>query len=274
VVIEGNRRIDKATILSKLAIRPGQVLTGPILEAALNRLYATGEFADIGQYATSRIQLPPRGGSGDLVVRVTEAPLINQVKLEGNAHFKDDQLRAVMQEQPEAPLTGARMHRDADAIVELYREAGWPDTTVTFKVVNLPQERVDVSLVVHEGAKSPPGDLPTGLITIHAAQASREEGRRRVVYTGNVVAVQRGRRVLSDLLVLSSRGPDEPGGPGIKEALWEGDVRLDMGGAAATADRAVYDGESKTMTLTGHVVVQRGPWVVRNDRLVIEVKGP
>jgi len=267
VVIEGNQRIDQATMLSKLAIRPGQVLTGQTLEAALKRLY------DTGQFAMFEIRPPPRGGSGDLVVRIIEAPLINnQVKLEGNVNFNDDQLRAVMQERPDAAFSGRKMQSDADGIVELYREAGWPDTKVTFKVLDRPQKRVDVTLIVHEGAKSPPGDLPTGLITVHAAQANREEGRRRVIYRGNVVTVQRGRRVLSDLLVLSSRAPGEPGGPGIKEAWWEGDVRLDMGDQAATADRAVYDGEAKTMTLSGKVVVQRGPWVVKNDRLVIDMR--
>jgi lipopolysaccharide export system protein LptA len=80
---------------------------------------------------------------------------------------------------------------------------------------------------------------------------------------------------MSDLLVITSRAPEEPGGPGLKEALWEGDVRVDFGNfgdQSATADRAVYDGKAKTMTLSGHVVVQRGPWVVQNDRLVVDVK--
>jgi beta-lactamase regulating signal transducer with metallopeptidase domain/lipopolysaccharide export system protein LptA len=272
VVIEGNKRVDQATILSKLAIRPGQVLRGGDLEAALKRLYDTGQFKDTGQFAMFEVQPPPRGGSGDLVIRVVEAPLINQLKIEGNAHFNDFRLRALMQQRPEAPLSGAKLQSDADAIVELYREAGWPDTKVTYRVSDLPQERVDVTLTVDEGAKEKPGDLPGGLITVNAAQVNREEVQHRVVFRGDVVAVQKGRRMLSDLLILTSRAPDDPGGPGIKEARWEGDVRFDMGDAAATADRAVYDGGSKTFTLSGHVVVQRGPWIVRNDKLVIDAK--
>jgi beta-lactamase regulating signal transducer with metallopeptidase domain/lipopolysaccharide export system protein LptA len=272
VVIEGNHRVDQATILSKLAIRPGQVLRGGDLEAALKRLYDTGQFKDTGQFAMFEVQPPPRGGSGDLVIRVVEAPLINQLKIEGNAHFTDFRLRALMRQLPEAPLSGAKMQGDADRIVELYREAGWPDTKVTYKVTDLPQQRVDVTLTVDEGAKAPPGDLPGGLITVHADQVNRHEDQHRVVFRGSVVTVQRGRRVLSDLLVLSSRAPDDLDGPGIKEARWEGDVRIDMGDQAATADRAVYDGGTKTITLSGHVVVQRGPWMVRNDRLVIDAK--
>ncbi len=129
-----------------------------------------------------------------------------------------------------------------------------------------------MTLVVDEGAKSPPGKLPIGLITVHADQTNHEEGQLRVVYRGNVVTLQRGRRVLSDLLELSLRAPDEPGGSGIKEAKWEGDVRVDIGDQSATAGQAVYDGEAKTMTLSGKVVVQRGPWVVKNDRLVIDMR--
>jgi lipopolysaccharide export system protein LptA len=209
--------------------------------------------------------------SGDRIVRVAENPVINQLRLEGNANLKDDQLRAVMREQPEGVFSGFNLQRDVDGVVELYREAGWPDAKVTTKVVNLPQQRVDVTLIVDEGAKRPPGDLWMGPISITANLANREEDQHRFVFRDDVVAVQRGLRVLSDLLVVTARAPDEPG-PGIKEARWEGDVRLDMGGAAATADRAVYDGESKTMTLSGNVFVQRGPWIARNDQLVIEMK--
>ncbi len=267
VVIEGAHRIDHATILSKLAIRPGQVLTEQTLPAALRRLYDTGLL--IGMLD---VKVPPRGGSGDLVVRVTEAPLIDQLKVEGNALFTDVRLRMMMQEQPETPLTGAKMGSDADAIVELYREAGWPDAKVTYKVSDLPRNRVNVTLIVNEGAKAKPSDLPIGLITIRARQVIPEEDRHRVIYKGDVETVQRGRRVLSDLLVLTSRAPGAPGGPGLREALWEGHVRVEIGGQAATADRAVYDGEAKTVTLSGHVVVQRGPWVVKNDQLVIDAK--
>jgi lipopolysaccharide export system protein LptA len=269
VLIEGNQRVDQATILSKLAIRPGQVMTGPILEAALKRLY------DTGQFATFDVKTPTRGGSGDLVLRVTENPLINKMAFEGNTNFTDFRLRSVMLLGPDDALSGMKMHSDADAIVQLYREAGWPDAKVTFKVLALAHARVDVKLIVHEGAKGGPGDLPTGLIKISANRMDPEEGRHRLIYTGNVVAIQRGRRVMSDLLVITSRAPDEPGGPGLKEAMWEGNVRVDFGDfgdQAATADRAVYDGQAKTMTLSGNVVVQRGPWAVKNDRLVVDMK--
>jgi beta-lactamase regulating signal transducer with metallopeptidase domain/lipopolysaccharide export system protein LptA len=209
--------------------------------------------------------------SGDLVVRVADNPLINQLKFEGNANLQEDQLRAVMKERPGGVFSGRNLDRDVAGVIDLYRDAGWPDAKVTFKVVNLPQQRVDLTLIVNEGAKRPPGD-PLGPISIAADQVNREDAQHRVVFRGNVVTVQKGRRVLSDLLVATSRAPNEPGGLELKEVRWEGDVRFDMGDQAATADLAVFDGKTKTVTLSGHVVVQRGPWVVRNDRLVIDVK--
>ena len=45
-----------------------------------------------------------------------------------------------------------------------------------------------------------------------------------------------------------------------------------MGDQTATANRAVYDGVARTITLSGNVFVQKGRWVVKDDRLVIEVK--
>jgi beta-lactamase regulating signal transducer with metallopeptidase domain len=122
-----------------------------------------------------------RMASGDRIVRVAENPVINRVKIEGNASLKDDQLRAVIREQPEGVFSGHNLQRDVDGVVELYREAGWPDAKVTSKVVNLPQQRVDVTLIVHEGAKRPSGDLWMGPISITANTADRDEGQHRVV---------------------------------------------------------------------------------------------
>ena len=202
-----------------------------------------------------------------------EAPLINRLKVEGAAAFTDVRLRMMMQEQPETPLTRAKMRSDADAIVKLYRETAWPEAKVTYKVSDLPGNRVNVTLIVNEGAKAKPGNFPIGLMSFRARQVIPEEDWHRVIYKGDVETVQRGRRVLSDLLVLTSRAPGQPAGfSPIKEALWEGHVRVEIGGQAATANRAVYDGEAKTMTLSGNVVVQRGPWVVKDDRLVVDVK--
>ena len=68
VVVGGAQRIDQETILSKLAIRPGQMVTTDTLAAGLRALYETGQFADV------HVQGPPPGDSGDLIVRVSENP--------------------------------------------------------------------------------------------------------------------------------------------------------------------------------------------------------
>jgi lipopolysaccharide transport protein LptA len=267
VVIKGAERIDQAAILSKVGIRPGDVVTVETLDAAEAALVNTGLFSDVS------VRSPRLGGSGDLVVWVTENPLVDQVKFEGNANLKDDQLRAVMQERPDGVFSRAKLTSDQDSLVGLYRQAGWPNAKVSFKTSLLPENRIDVTFVVDEGAKSQGGNA-SGPISVVAGRVNSDEDHHRVEFAGNVEFQQGGWRVTSDLADVQSYAPDEPGrrGDGVKEAKWQGHVLVDTGDETARADRAVYEPASKTITLSGHVAVERGQGAVKNDRLVIAVK--
>ncbi len=94
VLIVNAQRTDRETILSLLAIHPGDSVTAEKLNAADKALFDSGLFAEW------RIQAPPLGGSGDLRVWVSENPPVNQGKVAGNANLKDEQLRGAMQERP------------------------------------------------------------------------------------------------------------------------------------------------------------------------------
>ncbi|MGZ3273920.1 MAG: outer membrane protein assembly factor BamA [Caulobacteraceae bacterium] len=144
ILVQGNERIEESTILSYLTIAPGQTVTAAILDAAEKTLFNTGLFADVGI-----------GLQGtDLVVRVTENPIINQVVFEGNHNLKEDKLRDEVQVRPRGIFTRAKVQADVQRIVELYRRSGRVNANVTPKIVELPQKRVDLVFEIDEGAKS------------------------------------------------------------------------------------------------------------------------
>ena len=266
VLIVNAQRIDRETILSILAIRPGDSVTAEKLNAADKALFDSGLFAEW------RIQAPPLGGSGDLRVWVSENPLVGQMKFAGNANLKDDQLRAVMQERPGEVYTRAKLFNDQFNIARLYRRAGWPNAKVAFNVLGGPKNPIDLAFTIDEGAKGQGGEAPLGPFAVSAEQLIRDEAHHIIIFKGNVAAVLGGSRVVSDMLITSSSGPDEPGVPGAKQVTWEGHVFVDQDDDAVRADQAVYDVGSRTVTLSGHVAVDRGALVVKNDRLVIDVK--
>jgi outer membrane protein insertion porin family len=90
----------------------------------------------------------------DLVVHVVENPIINQVLFEGNSNLKEDKLKDEIQIRPRGVFTKAKVEEDVGRIVELYRRSGRISATVTPKIVELPQRRVDLIFEIHEGPKS------------------------------------------------------------------------------------------------------------------------
>ena len=146
IVVQGNERIEEATILSYLTIAQGQTVTDAQRDAALKTLFNTGLFAD----AT----ISPVQPNGDLIVQVTENPIINQVVFEGNHALKEDKLRDEVTVRPRGIFTRSKVEQDAQKIIELYRRSGRISATVNPKIVQLPQKRVDLIFEIDEGPKS------------------------------------------------------------------------------------------------------------------------
>src|SRR4029077_18921955 len=95
MVVEGNRRVEAATIRSYFKPGPGGQLGPAEIDEGIKSLYATGLFSDV------RIN---RGG-GRLVVTVAENPVINRVAFEGNKKAKDQQLEAEVQSKVRGTLS-------------------------------------------------------------------------------------------------------------------------------------------------------------------------
>src|SRR6201999_2413282 len=143
IVVQGNERIEQETILSYLPIQIGDTVDQAKLDLALKTLTRTDLFADV------KIAL-----QGDtLVVQVVENPIINQVLFEGNSNLKEDKLKDEVTVRPRGIFTKSKVQEDVGRIIELYRRSGRISATVTPKIVNLPQRRVDLIFEISEGPK-------------------------------------------------------------------------------------------------------------------------
>jgi outer membrane protein insertion porin family len=144
IVIQGNERIEQDTIISYLPIQVGDTVDSAKIDLALKTLARTELFADV------KIDLQ----GTDLVIQLVENPIINQVLFEGNSNLKEDKLKDEVQVRPRGIFTKAKVEADVARIVELYRRSGRISATVTPKIVNLPQKRVDLIFEINEGPKS------------------------------------------------------------------------------------------------------------------------
>lgn len=144
IEIQGAERIDPATVLSYLTVKPGDNYTQETLSESTKALYATGLFADVN--------IQPRAGV--LVVNVVENPLINQIAFEGNEKLKDDELMAEIASRPRNVMARTTVQSDVERVRELYRRAGRFSVQVEPKVIRLDQNRVNLVFEVNEGPVS------------------------------------------------------------------------------------------------------------------------
>jgi outer membrane protein insertion porin family len=144
IVVQGNERIDQQTVLSYLPIQVGDTVDPARIDLAVKTLFRTDLFSDV--------EIGLQGA--DLIVRVSENPIVNQVVFEGNHGLAESKLRDEVQIRPRGIFTKSRVQADVARIVELYRRSGRISATVTPKIVQLPQKRVDLVFEINEGAKT------------------------------------------------------------------------------------------------------------------------
>jgi outer membrane protein insertion porin family len=104
-----------------------------------------------GLFANVQLGLQP---NGDLVVEIAENPIINQVTFEGNKALTQKKLTDEVTIKPRGIYTRARVQEDVGKIIELYRLSGRISATVTPKLVQLEQNRVDVVFEIDEGPET------------------------------------------------------------------------------------------------------------------------
>lgn len=141
VVIEGNDRIEPATILTYAGIARGEAVGAGALNDAYQRLQGSGLFESV--------ELVPQGST--LVIRLREFPTVNVVDFEGNKVLKDEKLAPLVKTQPRKVYSPATLEADAASIAEGYATAGRLAVRVDPKVIRRDGNRVDVVFEIREG---------------------------------------------------------------------------------------------------------------------------
>jgi outer membrane protein insertion porin family len=142
--VQGNRRVEAATIRSYFKPGPGGRLGEYEIDEAYKALFGTGLFQEI--------TIRPAGGR--VVVTVVENPVINRIQFEGNTRIKDEQLKPEIQSKERGTLARGVVQADVQRIVEVYRRSGRFDVTVVPKIIDLPNGRVDLVYEISEGDKT------------------------------------------------------------------------------------------------------------------------
>ena len=144
VVIQGNQRVERETILQYLQFGPNQAVTAENIDASIKSLFATGLFADV------KID---RSGS-NIIIHVIENPMINKVNFEGNSEIDDSTLQKEVEVHQNMIYTKSRVQSDTRRVLALYQSKGFYNVRVDPQMIQLPDNRVNVAFVIDENGKT------------------------------------------------------------------------------------------------------------------------
>ena len=169
IAVRGNQRLEPDTIRAYANLAPGQSYSAETLDTALKELYATELFSDV---------VITGAETGNIVITVTENPVINRIILEGNKRIKDDKIVPEIKLKPREIFTRSKVRADVERIIELYKRQGRFAARVEPKIVQLEQNRVDLVFEIYEGDKS-----KVRSINIIGNEAFKDERLRKEMFT-------------------------------------------------------------------------------------------
>jgi outer membrane protein insertion porin family len=147
IVVQGNRRIEEATILASIGLRRGDELTQSRVRRDLKAIYATGFFDDV------RIEASAEEGGVALVIIVDEKPAVRDVRIAGNKKIDEDDINEVIDIRSFAVLSQADVNENVERIRDLYVEKGYYLAEITPRVEAVGDDQVDLTFDIQENRK-------------------------------------------------------------------------------------------------------------------------
>lgn len=143
------RNVSNEAILARLQIREGAPYSQNLVDRSIRNLYATRLF----DFIEARTEDLP-GGQVRIIFTVQARYTIGSISIEGNEKRKTSRLRREIESKVGQSLDERRIRRDADKILEYYRDKGFTEARVDYRVDRNPETgRGDVTFVVNEGQK-------------------------------------------------------------------------------------------------------------------------
>ncbi len=139
--VEGSQRVEPETVLSYMSIEVGMKPDPELIDRSLKSLFKSGLFADV----------TITQDNDGLLVKVIENPIVNRVLFEGNKKLDEEKLIEESTLRSRQVYTRSKVQDDVAHYVELYQRAGRFSARIEPKVIQLPQNRVDVIFEIDEG---------------------------------------------------------------------------------------------------------------------------
>ena len=141
VLVEGNRRIETATIQAFSGIEPGDVLSAGDINDAIQHVRDSELFSSVSADITGPV----------LTLIVAEFPTVNAVVFEGNNILDVSQLESVVRTSPRRVYSISQVSDDTNSIAAAYSNKGHISASIEPRIIRRSDNRVDVIFEIIEG---------------------------------------------------------------------------------------------------------------------------
>ncbi|HSQ77808.1 MAG TPA: outer membrane protein assembly factor BamA, partial [Nitrospirota bacterium] len=147
IEVQGNKRIESATILAKIKTKEGEIFSPAQIKEDIKTLYQLGHFEDV--------QVKTEGFENGLKVifSVKEKPLIREITFEGNDELTTEKLKEGMTLLPRTAFNIQLIQETAEKIRLKYQDDGYYNTVVVPAITELRGGDRNVVFYIEEGKK-------------------------------------------------------------------------------------------------------------------------
>lgn len=146
VIVVGQRRIDTDALMQQVKSGPGKVDQRVVAED-IKRLYQTGFFEQVSA------SLVEEGKLQVLKFSLQEKPVVRKVFIKGNDDISKAQIEEILKFDGQKFLDAGQIDALIEAVKVLYQGEGFYDVQVTYSVVPVGDNQVDLTFSFVEGQK-------------------------------------------------------------------------------------------------------------------------
>ena len=139
--VSGNQRMDAESIRILSDVKIGDNVGDTRINEIIKKLDASGYFSAINVQMNGNI----------LKIKVTEAPIINMVTVEGNDEISTDDLKKEIRTKERASYDAATIGADVQRMLTVYQRKGFFGTRIEPQRIELDDNRVNVVYEITEG---------------------------------------------------------------------------------------------------------------------------
>ena len=145
ILVEGNRRIETATILSHIGIKPGDPFSPKQIRRDIQAVYDTGFFRNIS------VDARDFEGKLKLTFIVEEKPAVKEINLEGNDEINEEQLRKIIDIKVNSILDELALEKNVQKLKKRYEQDGFYLAEISYSIEELSPYSVAVTFNIEEG---------------------------------------------------------------------------------------------------------------------------